>query len=124
MVADRGGVDRARAQGTRERSTPFGEVEALRVGMQPRTPSGFGATHVDRDPGRLTLTAADRDHPQQVGPGAPAPASHARAHRALEGTRAGAGDLSAAGVTIGEPDPWPSTPQSSAPCHEPCADGS
>jgi hypothetical protein len=47
VLTDRGDVERPGAQGTRERSTPFGEIEALQIGMQPSTPTRSGTLLVD-----------------------------------------------------------------------------
>lgn len=51
VLANRRDVEGSHAQGTRERSTPFGEIEARQVGMQPRTATGSAATPVDLGPG-------------------------------------------------------------------------
>jgi len=101
-------VQRPRAQGTRERSTPFGEIEAPQVGVQPRTPTGSGALRVDDDRGR-TLVTTDLDHSQQDGPKASFPAPHARSQRTCERGRSRThGVVGAVCSTFGEPDPWPS----------------
>ena len=70
------------------------------------------------DDGEHQLSLGDRDHPYQDGPLASRPAPHTGAHRALAG-RSTSSDLRVARCTSGEPDPWPSLVESSAPAHEP-----
>lgn len=92
-------VDRSDAQGARYRSTPFGELEALQVGVQPGTSPGEGTTRVDD--GEVTLGTDVPDHPQQDGPLVTTPAPDARPDR----TRGGARDaVGATEVVGGEPD--------------------
>jgi hypothetical protein len=105
-------VDRTGAQGTWYRSTPFGQVEALQVGMQPSTTSREGTVRVDDRSGHVP--DHHPDHPQQGRPLVLDPATHAGPHRAHEGIR---GALGAAGGLFREPDPWSSTWKSSAPAH-------
>lgn len=106
-------VERADAQGAGERSSPFGELEALQVGVQPGTSPGEGTVLVDD--GEVPLVAHDTHHPQQDVLLVPPPASDARPHRTRDGTRDAFGATCA---VVGEPDTWSSTGQSSAPRHE------
>jgi len=107
-------VERIRAQCAGERSTPFGEVQASLVRMQPGAPTGQGAPRVDDGLG-LPSAIGDRDHPKQGGPKTSFPAPHTHAHRAA---RIGVAR------TLGEPDTWPSARQSTAPAHESGPEGS
>ena len=84
-----GDVERTSAQSTRESTTPFGEVEALRVGVQPGSPTRSVTARVHH--GKISLTEDDTDDPQQSGPLATSPAPHARAHRTLGRIRGEAG---------------------------------
>ena len=115
VLADRCDVEFTHAQGTRERSTPFGEFEALQIGMQPGTTTGSAATRVHLSTG-CTRSLGDLDHPQQGGPAATFPAPHAHAHRSHDRVH---GAVSAVGSTFGEPDPGPSLDESSATAHVP-----
>jgi hypothetical protein len=110
VLAHRGGVERSCVQGTRESTTPFGEVEAREVGMQPGTPTRPAASRVDHGADAVLVP----DHPQEDGPEPSPPAPHARAHRSLVGTRS----------TIGMPDSRSGLRQSSAIAHEPGPGGS
>lgn len=105
MLAERRGVEHPGAQGTGDRATPFGELEASQVDVQPGTSTRSGALRVgdgERSAGIVP------DHPQEDGPGTSFSASHARAHRALEGAL----------DTSREPGPRPSLSKSSALGHE------
>ena len=113
MPPDGRRVERTGAQGTRERSSPFGELEALQGGVHPGTPPGKGTAHVDD--GEVSLVGLHVHHPQQDGLLVAPPAPDARPHRTREGTRDA---LGATCAVVGEPDPRSSTRQSSVPRHE------
>jgi hypothetical protein len=106
-------VERPRAQGAGERTSSFGELETLQVGVHPGTSAHEGTAGVDD--GEVSLVALHAHHPQQDALLVASPAPHARPHRTRDGTRDA---LGATCAVIGEPDPWSSTRQSSAPCHE------
>ncbi len=110
MLAHRTGVERPGVQGTRESATPFGEVEACEVGVQPSTPTRPAASRVGHGAHAVLVP----DHPQEDGPESPLPTPHARAHRPLVGTWS----------TNGMPVAWPGLAQSSAIGHEPGPEGS
>lgn len=78
----RGGVKRSAAQGTRDSSTPFGELEALQITVQPSTTTRPGTVDVDDGTSGFTRTGAGQDHTYQDRPRTPFPAPHAHAHRA------------------------------------------
>ena len=105
MLTERRGVEQPGAQGTGDRATPFGELEASQVDMQPGTPTRSGALRVGDGEHSAGIVP---DHPQEDGPEAAFSASHARAHRTL-GRALG---------TNGEPGAWPSRSESSALGHE------
>jgi len=109
-------VQRSCTQGARERSTTFGKIETVQVGMQPRAPARQGRGPVDD--GEVSLSACDQDHPHQVGPLAPFPAPHARSDRAGPHRDLRPGSITTVCTAFGEPDPWPSLTESSAPVHE------
>jgi len=116
VPTDRRGVERSGTQRARERSTTFGELEAVQVGVQPCAPPGQGRRPVED--GEVSLTACDQDDPHQVGPLAPFPAPHARADRAGPHRDRSPGSITTVCTAFGEPDPWPSLAESSAPTHE------
>ena len=107
VVPDRRGVQRFDPQRTGERSTSFRELQALQVGVQPGTPTRADALRIDHGEG---LAVGDRHHPQQDGPLVPYPATHTRSHWSDR-----MADI--ARCTRGEPDPWPSTGESTALAH-------
>ncbi len=117
--SDRCGVEVPRAQGTGERSTPFGELEAVQVGVQPCAPSRSRTRLVDLGAG---FTRTDDDHDtDQDGPQTTVTTPHARPLRTLLTTRRGDSmirDGRAVGRVLGEPSPGPSLHESSAPADE------
>ncbi len=100
-------------QGTRERSSPFGELETLQVGVHPGTAPRKGTPRVDD--GEVSLVAPHAHHSQKVDLLVAPPAPHARPHRSRDGT---SDALGATCAVLGEPDPRSSTRQSSVPGHE------
>ena len=114
MLTHLSDVERIRAQCAGERSTPFGEVQASLVSVQPGAPTGQGAPRVDDGLG-VPSAIGDRDHPKQDGPETSFPASHTHAHRA---------DRIDVVRTLGEPNTRPSAHQPTAPAHESGPEGS
>ena len=114
--SDRRDVERRRAQGTGERSAPFGELEAVQIGMQPGAPTRSTAPIIDLCAG-LTRTDDDNDA-DQIGPQTTDTAPHARPFRTVLNPRGGDTrilDGGAIGHVLGEPSPGPSLHESSAP---------
>lgn len=102
------GVHRVHPEGTREGTSSFGQAEARQIPVQPSTATRQGRPRIQD--GDQPITFAFRDHPHQDGPLVTPPTPDTRTHRADR-------TVDIARCSCGEPDPWPSTHESTALAH-------